>query len=276
MRTLTDDDRSSLQRLLAAYPVVACGLIARLDAAGSLHPARLGGVVLGSSMPGGELVAACFIGGSVVPVGEDPVHAHALGAAVAGRQRAASEVVGEAHVVAAFWSGLAPVWGRPRSLRWNQPLLWSDRAAPVTPDRRVRMALLSDLDQYLPAATAMFTEELGIPPHPLGGADGYQSRLAAMVASGRAYLLADERGRVVFKAEIGAVSRHTAQLQGVWVHPQLRGQGVGTAAMATVIEKALRLAPAVSLYVNDYNLPARALYAKLGLRQVGTLATLLF
>jgi predicted GNAT family acetyltransferase len=46
--------------------------------------------------------------------------------------------------------------------------------------------------------------------------------------------------------------------------------------MATVIEQALRVAPSVSLYVNDFNLPGRRLYERLGMRQVGTLSTVLF
>jgi predicted GNAT family acetyltransferase len=36
------------------------------------------------------------------------------------------------------------------------------------------------------------------------------------------------------------------------------------------------LAPIVSLYVNDYNLPARAAYAKVGFQQVDTFASIMF
>jgi predicted GNAT family acetyltransferase len=65
-------------------------------------------------------------------------------------------------------------------------------------------------------------------------------------------------------------------VQGVWVRPDMRGRGVGTAAMAAVIDYALQLAPRVSLYVNDFNYPARRLYERLGMRQIGTLSTVLF
>jgi predicted GNAT family acetyltransferase len=47
--------------------------------------------------------------------------------------------------------------------------------------------------------------------------------------------------------------------------------------MAAVVHDALRrVAPTVSLYVNDYNHPARRVYARCGFRQVGTFATVLF
>ena len=72
------------------------------------------------------------------------------------------------------------------------------------------------------------------------------------------------------------ITARTCQVQGVWVRPELRGQGLGTTALAAVFAQALRLAPTVSLYVNDYNAPARAVYERLGMRQVASLSTVLF
>ncbi len=47
--------------------------------------------------------------------------------------------------------------------------------------------------------------------------------------------------------------------------------------MAAVAAAALReVAPTVSLYVNDYNAAARAAYNRVGFREVGTFATVLF
>ena len=47
--------------------------------------------------------------------------------------------------------------------------------------------------------------------------------------------------------------------------------------MAAVVELARgSLAPVVSLYVNDYNAPARAAYRRAGFREVGTFASVLF
>jgi hypothetical protein len=46
--------------------------------------------------------------------------------------------------------------------------------------------------------------------------------------------------------------------------------------MAAVVQAALRMAPVVSLYVNDYNLPARAAYRRAGFSDVGTFMSVLF
>jgi predicted GNAT family acetyltransferase len=97
-----------------------------------------------------------------------------------------------------------------------------------------------------------------------------------LVALGRAFARIED-GRVVFKAEIGAATSEVCQVQGVWVQPSLRGQGMGTAGTASVVNLAREdVAPVVSLYVNDYNRSARASYERVGFRQVGTFASVLF
>ena len=131
------------------------------------------------------------------------------------------------------------------------------------------------LERYLSASAAMFAEELGVSPYRGPAASGFRVRTAELIASGRAFARVDFRGQVVFKAEIGAVTAATAQLQGVWVRPDRRGRGYGTAGLAAVIARALELAPTVSLYVNDFNAPALRVYEKLGLRPAGTMATVL-
>ena len=122
----------------------------------------------------------------------------------------------------------------------------------------------------------VFTEEVGVDPRADGGAAIYHARVSELVHTGRAYARI-ENGRVVFKAEVGAVSRHACQVQGVWVHPALRGRRLSVPAMAAVVRHCLRdHADVVSLYVNDYNARARASYASVGFSEVGTCATELF
>ena len=122
----------------------------------------------------------------------------------------------------------------------------------------------------------MFTEELAISPIGRDAGRGYRARVTELLNAGRAFARFDAQGQVEFKAEIGVLGPATAQLQGVWVRPDLRGRGIATAALAAVLADALDLAPSVSLYVNDYNTAARRLYDRLGMRQVGTLSTVLF
>jgi predicted GNAT family acetyltransferase len=161
-------------------------------------------------------------------------------------------------------------------VRARQPLLAIDGPPAVPAEPRVRPVRPSELGAVLPAAVAMFTEEVGVSPLRVDGGASYRARLAELIDAGRA-LAWIERGEVLFKAEIGAVSRAACQVQGVWVAPEHRGRGIGAAGTAAVVEYARTcIAPVVSLYVNDFNTSARAAYRRVGFAEVGRYASILF
>ena len=89
-----------------------------------------------------------------------------------------------------------------------------------------------ELDILLPACIDMFTEEVGVSPVAAGDGALYRARVRELVLAGRA-LARIENGRVLFKAELGSVSSQACQVQGVWVRPELRGQGLAAPGMAT-------------------------------------------
>ena len=121
---------------------------------------------------------------------------------------------------------------------------------------------LEHWDAYHEAAVKMYTEEVGVSPVQ-GNPAGYRFYVRQLITSGRAFGLV-QGGRVLFKADVGSVAGSVCQVQGVWLDPQLRGQGRAASAMAAVVELAAGLAPTVSLYVNDFNLPAVATYRRVG------------
>ncbi|HEY8301386.1 MAG TPA: GNAT family N-acetyltransferase [Jatrophihabitans sp.] len=271
-------DRLELDRLVAADPIVNSVVAARLAIYRSPDPVRLGGVLLGARDTTGVLTGAAFNGGNLIPIGGTEADWTALAEQVAGVRRVCTSIVGPFDAVAAMWAALEPRWGPARAIRERQPLLAVTRSEPrrVPRDRRVRVMHPDELERYLPAAAAMFTEELGISPFAGHAGTSYRRRVETLLANGRAFGIVDDDGQMVFKADIGALTRDTCQVQGVWVRPDLRGQGIGTHALAAVLDHALRLAPSASLYVNDYNHAARRMYATLGMRQVSVLKTVLF
>ncbi|MDQ6936417.1 MAG: GNAT family N-acetyltransferase [Actinomycetota bacterium] len=275
VRPLGDADRQAVADLVAADHVGQCVFEARLGTAASLQPWDLGGQVWGVETAAG-LRAACYAGGTLVPLGGEPADLRVLAASMARQRRTWSSIVGRAEAVHAFWPEVGQRWGQARAVRADQPLLATTTRPPVAADPLVVRATPRDLPRYLPASLAMFSEELDLDAPDAGVDSPYRRRVAALIGSGLAFVRFDERGRVMFKAEIVAVSAHCCQIQGVWVEPARRGRGLGTAAVAAVLEAGLRLAPVVSLYVNDFNAPARRVYERLGLRQVGSFATVLF
>ena len=273
---LTAADSAALRELIDRDAVLNCVLDSRVALAPDLDSRRLGGFVWGIDETRSSLRAALFHGGNLIPVGDDEEALAALADQLARGPRGCSSIVGRESAVRAIWPALRRSWGAPRTIRACQPLLVTTARSDHPLDPGVRRVARSELPWFLPASIAMFTEELGVSPIAHGSAAGYRMRVSELIESGRAFARFDEDGSVVFKAELGALSSRTAQVQGVWVRPDLRGRGIGTAAMATVLALALRRAPSVSLYVNDYNLAARRMYARLGMRQSGTLSTILF
>ncbi|MGY1692102.1 GNAT family N-acetyltransferase [Geodermatophilus sp. SYSU D01105] len=276
-RVLDETDEPAVRRLLATDPVAACVIAGRVEAAGTA--ARALGAPLWGFGAGRSLDAVCLAGANLIPFAL-PGAERAAAVAFAERARRAgrrcSTIVGPAAAVAPLWELLQPSWGPARDHRPRQPLLAIEGPPAVTPEPRVRPVRPDELEVLLPAAVAMFTEEVGVSPLRVDGGAGYRARVADLVRAGQsvAWIEDDE---VLFKAEIGAVSRTVCQVQGVWVAPAHRGRGIGTAGTAAVVEYARSaIAPVVSLYVNDYNAPARAAYARVGFREVGQYASVLF
>jgi predicted GNAT family acetyltransferase len=276
-RVLDESDERAVTRLLASDPVAACVLAGRVEAFGT-GSASLGAPLWGFGS-GSSLEAVCLAGANLIPFalpGAERASAVAFAERARRAGRRCSTIVGPAASVAPLWELLAPYWGPARDHRPRQPLLAIDGPPAIAPEPRVRAVRPDQLDILLPAAVAMFTEEVGVSPLRVDGGAGYRARVAELVRLGQS-LAWIEDGEVLFKAEIGAVSRAACQVQGVWVAPAHRGRGIGTVGTAAVVEYArAHIAPVVSLYVNDFNAPARAAYRRVGFRDVGQYASVLF
>jgi GNAT superfamily N-acetyltransferase len=249
LRRLGPADLPAMLELAALDPVVNvfADYRARLT---RLEPRWLGGEVWGYSEDG-RLVAACHSAANLVPVQATP------------------------RSIEAF-ADLEPRWRPARELRWDQPHLQIDTDPAVAPDPLVRRTEASDLDVLYPACVAMYTEEVGVSPESGGGADLYRARVAQLIGKGWSFARIED-GRVVFKAEVAAASPYACQVQGVYVDPARRGEGLAVKGMAAVVEQARRdIAPVVSLYVNAFNVPARRAYASVGFEQSATFATIMF
>ena len=274
VRLLDERDRSAVLAICDRDPVTNVFVASRVRALG-LDPGRLGAQMWGHA-PGGRLESLCYSGANLVPVAATPDAVGAFAERALRQGRRCSSVVGPADEVQALWALLRPRWGPAREVRPVQPVMVTAGPPLVPPDPLVRRVRTDELDILWPASVAMFTEEVGVSPLAGDGGTAYRARVAELVAQRRAFARIED-GRVLFKAEVGAVTSDACQVQGVWVDPARRGQGLAVPGMAAVVAACLRdVAPVVSLYVNDYNEPALATYRRVGFARVGTFATVLF
>lgn len=263
-------DPTAVQRVIDADPIGSCMVAARVAEHG-IEPSAIGGELWTRR---GADESLCYAGANLIPLRGAAADLHSFADKAMGVARRCSSVVGRAELVLPMWRRLEHTWGPARDVREQQPLMAmaSRPSSPIDPGvRRVRV---DELEPYLVAAIDMFIGEVGIDPRLGDGGRGYRRRVAGLIAAGRAWARF-EHGKVIFKAEVGSQSPAVGQIQGVWVHPEYRGHGLGTAGTAAVVASVIDSGRMASLYVNDFNTIARAAYTRVGFAEVGTFATVL-
>ncbi len=274
VRTLTNDDLSAVVAILARRPYENVFVASRIRT-GGLEAFSLGCEVWGYEQDG-ELTSILHHGANLVPVNASPEALDAYAEALGPMRRCAS-IVGVREEALGLWERLVDRypgnWHATRELRTSQPLMVIDGPPAVDPEPRVVRVSRADIESYFVAAVAMYTEEVGVSP--LDGTGGYRWYVERLVDQGRAFGIVDS-GRVVYKSDVGSATSRVCQVAGVWLQPELRGRRLSAAAMAGVVDLCLEEWQAVTLYVNDFNTVARALYRRVGFEEIGELATILY
>ena len=263
-------DMAAVRQVLADDPVASCMVASRVAEHG-IEPSGIGGELWTRRRANESL---CYAGANLIPLRGARDDLNAFADKAMSQARRCSSLVGRAELVLPMWQRLEHVWGPARDVRAHQPLMALSGPPACAVDPAVRPVRIDELDAYLVAAIDMFIGEVGIDPRTGDGGRGYRRRVAGLITTGRAWARF-ERGRVVFKAEVGSQSPAVGQIQGVWVHPDWRGRGIGTAGTATLAGAIVASGRVASLYVNHFNTVARATYARIGFREVGNFATVL-
>jgi RimJ/RimL family protein N-acetyltransferase len=221
----------------------------------------------------GRVRGMIYFGSQLVVAGDDPASLDAF-ALETRRRPGLRSFVGPKRTVDALWSRLRGWYRDPVLVRASQPLY------VVTPadvrdggDAPVRLARPDEASLIADHSARMILGELGYDPRVQRATFVAGVRHAIELGTWWAWI---EDGELLFQCNIGAQTPLTAQLQGVWSPPERRGQGAATRALTAIVRRVLADVPTASLYVNDFNAPAIALYERVGFRRSGELATYLF
>ena len=160
-------------------------------------------------------------------------------------------------------------WRNPAGENTTAGQSTGNSAESISP---VRWAQQADIHSLVPAAAAMYTEELGYNPLERYGS-AYTQSVQRLIDEQRSVIVCDTSGRVIFKTDAGISSESMAQIQGVWLHPEYRGRGLSTLLFAHTCALLRTRWEHITLYVNDYNAPALALYERTGWEDIGSLST---
>jgi len=268
VRELTHADVPAALELANTRPYSNCFLISLLERN------ALTGIV--GTFDNATLVGIASTGANCVTTDLTDEAAGALASQLASEGRRSASIVGRKENVQKLWAALDGRWGAPRAIRELQPLLLLRRQPELAGDPLVRRATPDELDLVFPACVHMFRGEVGIDPLARGMGSAYRERIEETIASGRPFVRI-LNGVLEFKAELGAVSSAVTQVQGVWVAPHLRGRGLAAPGMAAVAALAMSdVAPAIELYVNDFNVAAMKAYERVGFERHDVFSTVFF
>ncbi len=222
----------------------------------------------------GAIGGCCYMGLQLVPAADsgDALDAFAARARRAPRARMIIGVRGDVERV---WTSLRQTMPVPSAIRHSQPLYSLSRStlAYSRADADVALATLTDLDEIVANSALMIAGELGGDPRRTNA--DFRGRTARIITAGWWWTYRVD-GRLAFTCNVGSAMPQTAQLQGVWSPPAMRGHGYAARALGAICDRLLDTTPNLCLCVNDFNRPAIALYERVGFRRVGEFQSILF
>jgi hypothetical protein len=219
-----------------------------------------------------EFVALLHLGGhsgAVLPIGDDEEALRLLGDQARARLSSLPrrfQIIGPSHSVGAFLQRFEPPGLTPRL----------DRPQVYMALERGELAAFSPLSDLVPAraedagllyetGAELRAEELEEDPRRVDAA-GYRRRVEEEARDGHTFLWKDSEG-LRFRASVSAITADAAQVSGVFTPRDRRRRGYATLGLAELCRRLLERSRAVCLFVNQNNLPALALYRRLGFRE---------
>jgi predicted GNAT family acetyltransferase len=269
IRAVSDDDASAALAFLRRDPLINVYLISRI-----LEERFASATQMVEVRQNREIVLMASLATNVVLAADPAVSTDVTDTAISvvadrilTRVLPVRAIISPASLVELLWKRLRTRIDPPTVVRMNQPV-YAIRGRLDFPDlKEARYSTMRDLDALVPACAAMHREEVGIDPLERDAA-GYRERIRELVEKRRSVIRVVD-GKIAAKCEYSAVTADAVQLMGVWTHPDFRRRGLSRTMLMEVCGHLARKGRTVTLFVNDFNLPAVALYESLGFERIG-------
>ena len=195
-----------------------------------------------------ELTAAMFVGGNgglVVPSASSPLHIADIAKHLAGKIEVRS-AIGEQSVIDSMIKhfALAPKFIKAQKLFSVSP----NDLGPFT-NPLLREATVADLGRLVPMAAACVKEMVKRDPLE-EDAVGFELRVRQRVQSHRTYVL-EEKGKLVFKLDVGSRSQFGAELEGLYTAPDERHHGHATLCLGQISRFLMSSLPRLTVRIDD-------------------------
>ena len=180
----------------------------------------------------GILEGVALIGHSTLVEARTDEAMHALAVTARRSETPIHLIMSDGEAAESFWSYFSGGTSEPR-LRCSEELFELSFPFLVKKCRwEVRYAKLEELEMIADAQAEIALLESGIDPS-VRDREGFVKRVARRIEKKRIFVVV-ENGKLIFKADIVAQTDDVAYLEGVYVHPDHRGEGVGSSCLSEV------------------------------------------
>jgi predicted GNAT family acetyltransferase len=136
------------------------------------------------------------------------------------------------------------------------------RLAPFERLPELRRAVFEDNARLAESGAQLRLEELDEDPRVVDP-EGWKRRVEEECRDGYTYLW-EIQNDLRFRASISAWTPDAAQVSGVYTPPAHRNRGIARRGLSELCARLLERSVAVCLFVNDFNVPALAVYRRIG------------
>lgn len=253
---MTDDDRNEVLGFLAERPVHTVCIAGLIRDNGLVSPHNRG-TFYGCRNSAGRLEGVALIGHATLIEARTSRAMQEFGLVAQGFMRT-HIILGEKDKVEQFWNYYADE-GQEMRLACREHLFELRIAMQVRDEiDGLRRATLDDLDKIAPVQASMAECESGVNPLDVDP-EGFRARCARRIEMGRVWVFEDE-GRLIFKADVQADTPDVVYLEGVWVNPADRGNGIGRKCLRQLCQDLLTRTKSICVLVNEDHDRAHTFY----------------
>ena len=228
---LTDADAPEVIAFLSVRPVHTV-VMKSFIADNGLESDLNRGEFFGYRNSNGNLEGVALIGHSTLVEARTNDAMHALAVTARQSKTPIHLIMSDGKAAESFWKYFSGDSRKPR-LTCKEALF--ELSFPFLVKRcewQLRCATLAELEAVGAAQAEVALIESGVDPM-VHDREGFLRRVTRRIQQNRVFVVV-ENGALVFKADVVAQTGDVAYLEGIYVHPDHRGQGVGPACLAEV------------------------------------------
>ncbi len=268
---LTEDDREEVLRFLTIRPVHTVVMTSFINDNG-IESELNRGKFYGYRNENGRLEGIALIGHTTLVEARSEDALKGLAFAARSSETPVHMIMSSGKEAEDFWAYFAGDTSRPR-LSCTELLFEVGFPFMVTNcEWNIRPAVADELEQIAEAQAQLSLMECDIDPMERDP-EGFRRRVLRRIEQGRVFVVF-ENGKLVFKADIVAETDDVIYLEGIYVAPEYRGQGVGSSCLAGLTLDLLKRVQNVCLLSNINFINAHLSYLKAGFRNTDSCTTL--